>query len=145
MFWRILFYMLCYLVFLSNHSSIQQLIEIYLNICIYRENHESTCSVFCDITKAFDRVWQKALLEYRGTCEVNFFWLKKKPAGVPQGSVLGPLPFSFYINAITEKRVLKYFTSICRWYLIVTFVSGYERIRTYTSTQLRFVHSQPMG
>ena len=59
--------------FFPNHSTIHQLIEIYHNICINRENHESTCLVFCDISKAFDRVWHKGCwlnlghLEYRGT------------------------------------------------------------------------------
>ena len=40
-----------------------QLIEIYHNICLSLENREVMCTVFCDISKAFDKVWHRGLLK----------------------------------------------------------------------------------
>ena len=48
--------------FTPGHSTLHQLIEIYLNICIVLEEKKHICLVFCDISKAFDRVWLKGLL-----------------------------------------------------------------------------------
>ena len=48
---------------MHTHSTVHQLIEIYHNICLALENHEIICSVFCDISKAFDRVWHKGLIK----------------------------------------------------------------------------------
>jgi hypothetical protein len=48
---------------MHKHSTVHQLIEIYHNICLPLENHEIICSVFCDISKAFDVSGIKALLK----------------------------------------------------------------------------------
>jgi sarcosine oxidase/L-pipecolate oxidase len=48
--------------FLPGHSTIYQLL-VYHNICKNIDNRLSSNIIFCDISKAFDRVWHKALIK----------------------------------------------------------------------------------
>ena len=45
--------------FLPGHSKTFQLIDIYHSICNTFDNNQFSCIVFCDISKAFDRVWHR--------------------------------------------------------------------------------------
>ena len=45
--------------FLPGHSTVHHLIELIHHTCLALEKYEINCQIFCDISKAFDRVWHK--------------------------------------------------------------------------------------
>ena len=48
--------------FLLGHSTTYRLLDIHFHICQAFENKQHACTVFCDISKASDRVWHRGLL-----------------------------------------------------------------------------------
>ena len=127
--------------FVQGDSTVNQLVSIYNTFCYALDDGKEVRAVFLDISKAFDRVWHKGLLlklnfvGIRGSLLLWFpdyltnrrqrvvlpgdcsDWTLTK-AGVPQGSILGPLLFLIFINDLvsdieTNIRLFADDTSLC--------------------------------
>ena len=130
--------------FTPNDSAVFQLIDLYDTFAKAIDDGKEIRVIFCDISKAFDRVWHEGLLfklrrmgisgtllewfkSYldqrlqRVVLEGSFSDFKEVKAGVPQGCILGPLLFLVFINDIVNDigSSVKLFADDTSLYLIV--------------------------
>ena len=130
--------------FSPGDSTTNQLLFLYNSFMRAVDEGKEVRVVFCDISKAFDRVWHRGLIQKLKGAGVagdllewfsnylkdrkqrvviagsNSGWLDIT-AGVPQGSILGPLLFLVYINDITSNisSNIRLFADDTSLYLIV--------------------------
>lgn len=116
--------------FRKEHSTVHQLARITEDITGNMNISKSTGAIFLDVEKAFDKVWHEALIykmkkERFSTQMINIiqsylhgrtFNVKvedctshtgKVLAGVPQGSVIGPLLYNIYTSDMPKLKFAK--------------------------------------
>ena len=130
----------------AGDSTVNQLIDVYNTFCRALDDGKEVRAIFCDISKAFDRVWHKGLiykLQSAGISGTLLNWFsdylqdrKQRvvlpgansswtsitcKGGVPQCSILGPLLFLLYINHIVEDihSSIRLFANDTSLYIIV--------------------------
>ena len=130
--------------FRPGDSTVNQLLSIINDFAKAIDCGKEIRIIFCDISKAFDRVWHKGLLyklKLIGVDDNLLKWfesylserrkqvvigaesseIKYTNAVVPQGSILGPLLFLIYINDIVNdiNSNIKLFADDTSLYLVV--------------------------
>ena len=150
--------------FREKRSTVQQLYRVTNHISTNFNLKKSTALVLLDIEKAFDTVWHKGLIYKLANYNFPIYILKllqsylknrtfivtanrvssterQIAAGVPQGSILGPVLFLYFVNDIPKSSQVKLslfaddtalYTSSWKIRLAV------EKLQTYLDTLLEY-------
>ena len=157
--------------FMPGDSTVNQLVDVYIcTFCKALDEGKQVRAIFCDISKAFDRVWHAGLLFKLSLAGIkgqlldrfsdyldNRFqrvvvpgaqsdWIGIK-AGVPQGSILGPLLFLIYINDIVEDigSVIRLFADDTSLYLVVDNPIDAANVLNSNLNTVRYIYGQKHG
>ena len=150
--------------FQPKDFTVNQLVYIYNTIISNLDIGKVIRFIFCDISKAFDRVWHTGLLYKLRKIGIDgnlLSWItdylddrKQKvvldgfssgwegiDAGVPQESVLGPFLFPIYIHDIVDDLdcIIKLFADDTSLYVIVD-EQNYIQAADMLSTDLCHIH-----
>lgn len=149
--------------FKKGDSTVNQLLTITHKITQALDNKSDVCMVFLDISKAFDKVWHLGLLhklKFYGLSDNLVHWFESYlsgrqqkviidgvsstpapvQAGVPQGSILGPLLFLIYINDLVCDLICEPFLYADDTMLIETFNSPLDCLHRINH-DLSIIHS----
>lgn len=150
--------------FMPQCSTVCQLVELYHNFCRHVEDGKEVRVVFLDISRAFDRVWHAGLLHKLRRCGIGgplLNWLsnylndrKQRVclngkfsdwaavlAGVPQGSILGPLLFLIFINDLTEVLRFSQIRLFADDTCVYISIDNRERARELINLDLQAIHN----
>ena len=83
--------------FTAGDSSVNQLVELYNTFCQALDEGKEVRAVFCDISKAFNRVWHRGLI-----------------AKLKHYDICGPL-LNWFISYLTNRFQRDSFTWWCIW------------------------------
>ena len=130
--------------FIKGDSNVNQLAFFYNDVSKALDEVKEVRTVFCDVSKAFDRVWHQGLIHKLSSIGISgslLHWFSSylserkqrvvlsnsasrfltSNAGVPQGSIIGPLLFLIFINDIVNDIManIRLFADDTSLYIIV--------------------------
>lgn len=145
--------------FRKNRQTKDQILRLIQSVRAGFNRNQFTGAIFIDIEKAFDKVWHRGLLyklsgynipHYLGLWIQNYLSGRKFKvrvgdvfssekiiqAGVPQGSVLGPVLFNLFFNDITcvcakTTEMALFADDLASWYASVNFQMIQLKLQTF--------------
>ena len=155
--------------FIPGDSTVNQLTFLYNTFCQALDSGKEVRAVFCDISKAFDRVWHAELLlklKTAGVAGSVLTWFKSYlsdrrqrvrvvlpgansnwsfiRADVPQGSILGPLLFLLYmILYLKLARIFDYSPTIL--VCLLSSITLWQLLANLTLTLRKYRKGQQPG